>query len=291
MITATTIEDARAALKQLNPDGSKSVGFTPTMGSLHQGHLSLVRASREENEITAASVFVNPTQFGPEEDFDNYPRDPDRDSTLLQREGLDLLFLPQPEEIYPRSFHTSVRVKKVTENLCGASRPGHFDGVATVVAKLFNIIRPHRAYFGLKDAQQVRVVETVVRDLNLEVEIRPMPIVREADGLALSSRNRYLSAEERQRAASLSGSLFAAAEMIGAGERDADAVIERMKELLAPDDQLEIDYISTVNWETLDDLRELSGTVLVAAAVTVGSTRLIDNVIVDAGDPPANDEE
>jgi len=291
MITAATIEEARAALQRLNPDGSKRVGFTPTMGSLHQGHLSLVRASREENDISVASVFVNPTQFGPEEDFDSYPREPDRDSKLLTNEGLDLLFLPQPEEIYPHGFHTSVRVKKVTENLCGASRPGHFDGVATVVAKLFNILRPHRAYFGLKDAQQVRVVETMVRDLNMETEIRPMPIVREADGLALSSRNRYLSAEERQRAVTLSKSLFAAAEMIGDGERNADTVVERMKEILAPDDQLEIDYISPVSWETLDDQRELSGTVLVAAAVTVGSTRLIDNIIVDAGDPPASDKE
>lgn len=291
MITATTIEEARSALRQLNPDGGKSVGFTLTMGSLHQGHLSLVRASRTENDISVASVFVNPTQFGPEEDFESYPRDPDQDRTLLQREGVDLLFTPQPEEIYPPQFHTSVRVKKITENLCGASRPGHFDGVATVVVKLLNIIRPHRAYFGLKDAQQVRVVETIVRDLNMNVEIRPMPIVREADGLALSSRNRYLSGEERQRAICLSKSLFAAAELIGNGERDADKVVALMKEIINPDEELEIDYISTVGWESLDELRELSGTVLVAAAINLGKTRLIDNVIVDAGEPPESDEE
>ncbi len=291
MITASTIEEARAALRQLNPDGNKSVGFTPTMGSLHQGHLSLVRASRDENDISVASVFVNPTQFGPEEDFDNYPRDPEQDSTLLQREGVDLLFHPRPEEIYPPRFHTNVRVKKVTENLCGSSRPGHFDGVATVVAKLLNIIRPHRAYFGLKDAQQVRVVETVVRDLNMDVEIRPMPIVREADGLALSSRNRYLSAEQRRRALCLSKSLFAAAELIESGERDADQVVARMKEIINPDEELEIDYISTVGWESLDEQRDLCGTVLVAAAITFGTTRLIDNVIVDAGQLPETDEE
>ncbi len=290
MIIATTIEEARAALQQLNPDGGKPVGFTPTMGSLHQGHLSLVRASGEENDISVASVFVNPTQFGPEEDFESYPRDPEQDRMLLQSEGVDLLFLPQPDEIYPPRFHTSVRVKKVTENLCGASRPGHFDGVATVVAKLFNIIRPHRAYFGLKDAQQVRVVETIVRDLNMGVEIRPMPIVREADGLALSSRNRYLSAEERQRALCLSRSLLAAAEMIAGGEHDTDPVVARMKEIIAPDEDLEIDYISTVGWETLDELRQLSGTVLVAAAITLGNTRLIDNVIVDAGELPDTGE-
>lgn len=291
MITATTIEQARAALRELNPDGRKSVGFTPTMGSLHQGHLSLARASREENDISVASVFVNPTQFGPEEDFESYPRDPERDSTLLQREGVDLLFYPQPEEIYPPQFHTSVRVKKVTENLCGTSRPGHFDGVATVVTKLFNIVRPHRAYFGLKDAQQVKVVETITRDLNMNVEIRPMPIVREADGLALSSRNRYLSAEERQRALCLSQSLFTAAELVEGGEHDSDVVVARMKEVLAPDETLEIDYISTVSWETLDDLRDLRGAVLVAAAITLGSTRLIDNVIVDAGELSETGEE
>jgi pantoate--beta-alanine ligase len=291
MILATTIEEARAALGNLNPDGKQSVGFTPTMGSLHQGHLSLVRASRDENDISVASVFVNPTQFGPEEDFESYPRDPEQDRILLQREGVDLIFHPQPEEIYPPRFHTSVRVKKITENLCGASRPGHFDGVATVVAKLFNIIRPQRAYFGLKDAQQVRVVETIVRDLNMEVEIRPMPIVREADGLALSSRNRYLSPEQRQRALCLSQSLFAAAEMIQGGEHDSDQVVTRMKEIIAPDDELEIDYIATVSWETLDEVRELSGSVLVAAALTLGSTRLIDNVIVDAGDLPKTDED
>jgi pantoate--beta-alanine ligase len=291
MIIATTIEEARAALRQLNPDGARSVGFTPTMGSLHQGHLSLVRASRDENDISVASVFVNPTQFGPEEDFDSYPRDPDQDRTLLQSEGADLLFLPQPDEIYPPRFHTGIRVKKITETLCGASRPGHFDGVATVVAKLFNIIRPDRAYLGIKDAQQVRVVESMVRDLNMEVEIRPMPIVREADGLALSSRNRYLSGEERQRATRLSKSLFAAAQLIEGGERDADQVVIRMKEIINPDEELEIDYISMVGWESLDEQRVLSGKVLVAAAITLGSTRLIDNAIVNAGDPPGTDEE
>jgi pantoate--beta-alanine ligase len=291
MIIASTIAEAREALRQLNPDGRKTVGFTPTMGSLHQGHLSLVRASGRENDITTASVFVNPTQFGPEEDFDSYPRDPERDQKLLRHDGVDLLFLPQPEEIYPGGFHTSVRVKKITENLCGASRPGHFDGVATVVTKLFNIIRPTRAYFGLKDAQQVRVVESVVRDLNMDMEIRPMPIVRETDGLALSSRNRYLSETERQRAVCLSKSLFTAAEMIEAGERDADVVVDRMKEIIAPDEELEIDYLSTVSWETLDELRDLSGKVLVAAAINLGKTRLIDNVIVDAGELPESDEE
>jgi pantoate--beta-alanine ligase len=291
MITATTIEAARHALRRLNPDGRKTVGFTPTMGSLHQGHLSLVRASRKENDISVASVFVNPTQFGPEEDFDSYPREPDEDAKLLQREGADMLFLPRPEEIYPPRFHTSIRVKKITENLCGASRPGHFDGVATVVAKLFNILCPTRAYFGLKDAQQVRVVESIVRDLNMGVEIRPMPIVRESDGLALSSRNRYLTEDQRQRALCLSESLFAAEKMIEGGERDAAAVVARMKEIIAPDEALEIDYISTVGWESLDELRELSGKVLVAAAVFLGSTRLIDNVIVDAGEPPASDKE
>jgi len=291
MITASTIEEARNALRQLNPDGRKTVGLTPTMGSLHQGHLSLARAAGDENDISVASIFVNPTQFGPEEDFDGYPRDPDRDRKLLQREDVDLLFLPQPEEIYPPRFHTSVRVKKITENLCGGSRPGHFDGVATVVAKLFNIIRPQRAYFGLKDAQQVRVVETMVRDLNMDIEVRPMPIVREADGLALSSRNRYLSPEERQRAVCLSQGLLAAAQLIGEGERDADQVVARIKEILNPDEELEIDYISTVGWESLDDQRELSGMVLVAAAINLGQTRLIDNIIVDAGEAPASDEE
>lgn len=199
MVVVQKIQEMKEIAKKLKKEG-KSIGFVPTMGYLHEGHLSLVRLSKQQNDITIMSIFVNPIQFGPNEDYDRYPRDFERDKSLAEKEGVDYIFYPSVEEMYPEDFKTVVSVKKITEIMCGKSRPGHFDGVATVVLKLFNIVNPDRAYFGQKDAQQLAVIKQMVKDLNLDVEIVPCPIVREQDGLAMSSRNVYLSEEERKSA-------------------------------------------------------------------------------------------
>ena len=255
-----------------------SVGFVPTMGYLHEGHLALVRKAREENDIVIVSIFVNPTQFAPGEDFNVYPRDPERDMELLRNEGADLVFIPSVEEVYPPGCATWVDVEGVTEKLEGASRPGFFRGVATVVTKLFNIVRPHRAYFGRKDAQQLVTIRKMVADLNMDLEIVPVATVRERDGLALSSRNVYLDPEERRSAPVLWNSLQLANEHSSAGEKDAEKIRREMAELISADPRAEIDYVSIADADTLEELDLIDRPALVSLAVRIGGTRLIDNI-------------
>jgi pantoate--beta-alanine ligase len=273
-----TIAEAREARACL----SGSVGFVPTMGALHEGHLSLVRAARAQNDHVCVSVFVNPMQFGPKEDFAAYPRDAERDLALLRDEGVDYVFMPSAEEIYPEGFETIVDVGAVAEPLEGAFRPGHFRGVATVVLKLFNILQPTRAYFGRKDAQQLVVIQRLVRDLDLPVAIVPMATVREPDGLAMSSRNAYLSPAERKAATVLYEALRLAQEMWTKGARDAEAYRVRMRELIEGEKLARIDYVSVADPETLRELERIQGAALVSLAVRIGKTRLIDNVTLGA---------
>ena len=272
-----TIAEFRAARAAL--DGS--LGFVPTMGYLHQGHLALVRAARAQNDHVAASIFVNPTQFGPNEDLARYPRDLPRDLALLEAEGVDLAFVPSVQAIYPDGFSTTVRPGALADRLEGTRRPGHFEGVATVVCKLFNIVAPQRAYFGQKDAQQTVVIRRVTADLNLPVEVVVCPTVREPDGLAMSSRNVYLSPAERQAALVLSRALRAAEERYAAGERDAEALRSAMRAVLAAEPLAAPDYVSVADRETLQELEYLEGAALASLAVRIGKTRLIDNLILD----------
>ncbi len=253
------------------------LGLVPTMGYLHDGHLSLVRAAREANERVAVSIFVNPAQFGPAEDLASYPRDEARDLALLEAEGVDAVFAPAPEEMYPEGFRTYVTVEKLTVRLEGASRPAHFRGVTTVVLKLLNIVQPRRAYFGRKDAQQLAVVRRMVRDLDVPVEIVGMPIVREPDGLAMSSRNVYLSPDQRRAAPVLSRSLGLAEELYEGGERDAGALRSAMAALVAGEPLAAVDYLSVADSETLEELERIDRPALVSLAVRFDSTRLIDN--------------
>jgi len=258
----------------------KSIGFVPTMGYLHEGHLSLVRRARAENDVVVVSIFVNPIQFGPNEDYDRYPRDFERDKMLLEKEGVDCVFYPSVEEMYPQDFSTYVEETVLSKPLCGRSRPGHFRGVCTVVAKLFNIVKPHRAYFGQKDAQQFRVLRRMVRDLNMDVEMIECPIVREPDGLAMSSRNVYLSPEERGQALALYRSLKLAEELFTKGERDALKIKREMEEFLRGFDKVKVDYVEIVDEETLEPVSKIEKKVIVAVAAWVGKARLIDNVIL-----------
>jgi pantoate--beta-alanine ligase len=264
-----------AKMKEYQKAG-KSIGFVPTMGALHAGHKSLLVRAREENDIVVASIYVNPTQFGPEEDFEKYPRTFDADQKICAEAGVDVIFAP--ENLYSGRSRTFVQVGELEDTMCGLSRPGHFRGVATVVAKLFNIVRPDRAYFGRKDAQQLVILQTMNRDLNFGVEIVDCEIVREPDGLAMSSRNRYLSATERRDALSLSKALNYARNKINDGERDAMKLMGEMAEIIEQHPSVEIDYIALVDARTLADLKTLEGDVLVAIAAKVGKTRLIDNV-------------
>jgi pantoate--beta-alanine ligase len=258
-----------------------SVGFVPTMGYLHEGHLSLVRKARSECASVIASIFVNPTQFGPQEDLSAYPRDLNRDLDLLSKEGVDLVWTPSAEVMYPPGFQTWVQVEEVTQPLEGAMRPGHFRGVATVVAKLFNAVQPDKAYFGQKDAQQAAVIKQMVKDLNYPIEIVLCPIVREPDGLALSSRNVYLNPEERQAAIILSRSLQAAKQNYMAGERDASRIRQVMMDLLALEPLARPQYISCADRITLQELDMISEGALLSLAVYVGKTRLIDNIVLE----------
>ena len=259
----------------------KRIGLVPTMGYLHEGHLSLIRLARERVNVVVVSIFVNPTQFGPEEDLKRYPRDFERDRGLVERAGGDVIFAPSVEEMYPPGFCTSVHVEKLTEGLCGASRLGHFRGVTTVVTKLVCAVKPHVAVFGQKDFQQAVVVRRMARDLNLDVEIVTGPTVREPDGLAMSSRNAYLSPEERKDALVLSRSLEKAKAMVQAGEREASEIMEAMKEEIQARPTARIDYVAVVDAETLTPVARVEGRVLVALAVWIGGTRLIDNVVLD----------
>jgi len=254
------------------------VGLVPTMGYLHEGHLSLVRAARAGNAHVVTSVFVNPTQFAPNEDLDRYPRDEARDLALLEAERVDVVFAPAVDEMYPEGFQTYVTVDRVTQRLEGASRPTHFRGVTTVVLKLFNIAQPHRAYFGQKDAQQLAVIRRMVRDLDVPVEVIGMPIVREADGLALSSRNIYLSPDERAAALVLSRALRRAEELFAAGERDAGVIRAAVEGMMAAEPLARIDYVSVADAGTLEELETVDRAALVSVAARFGVTRLIDNV-------------
>lgn len=259
---------------------SGSVGLVPTMGYLHEGHITLVKRARAENDHVVATIFVNPTQFGPHEDLACYPRDLPRDLAMLEKAGTDLVFVPPVAEIYPPGYSTYVTVEKVTERLEGASRPGHFRGVATVVAKLFNIVEPTRAYFGQKDAQQLRVIRKMVADLNLNLDIVPVPTVREPDSLAMSSRNSYLNPQERQAAVVLWRALSLAQRLWSQGERKAGRLRQEMTQLIEKEPLARIDYVSVAHLESLEELEHLSGTALVSLAVYIGKTRLIDNVVL-----------
>jgi pantoate--beta-alanine ligase len=256
-------------------------GLVPTMGFLHEGHLSLVRASRERDDHAIVSIFVNPTQFGPNEDFDRYPRDMERDLALLRDERVDAVFAPPVEEMYPADDATFVEVAGITEVLEGAHRPGHLRGVTTVVTKLLNIVQPQRAYFGQKDAQQLLVVRRLVRDLRLDVEIIGLPIVREPDGLAMSSRNAYLAPEGRKAALALSKALHRAESIFTGGERDAGRLREEMRRLIAAEPLARIDYVSIADAETLAEIERIECPALASLAVHIGGVRLIDNVTLE----------
>ncbi len=268
------ISEIRALRQQL----SGTVGFVPTMGYLHKGHLALVKQARIENSHVIVSIYVNPTQFGSGEDFGTYPRELNHDLELLREEGADIVFVPSDNEMYPPEFYTWVDVEKITERLEGASRPGHFRGVATVVAKLFNIVQPSRAYFGQKDAQQVVVIKRMVSDLNLGIDILVVPTVREEDGLAMSSRNIYLNPRERQAATILFKALDLARQLRRNGENDANKLRKQMTSLIKKEPLAQIGYVSIADTETLEELNLIDGPALASLAVLIGKTRLIDNM-------------
>ncbi|AEF93058.1 Pantothenate synthetase [Desulfotomaculum nigrificans CO-1-SRB] len=276
-----TIPELRSLLKAVRAEG-KSIGLVPTMGYLHQGHLSLIREARQRCDVVVVSIFVNPTQFGPQEDFARYPRDLERDAALVAEIGGDVIFAPEATEMYPPGYSTYVEVGGVSEPLCGASRPGHFRGVATVVCKLFNIVRPDIAFFGQKDFQQVLVIRRMVQDLNMDVEIVDVPIVREPDGLALSSRNVYLSPEERKAALVLSRSLNLAREQVAQGQRDISQLKELVISRIKAEPLANIDYVEILSIPDLKPLDKLQDKALLALAVKFGQTRLIDNTVLEA---------
>lgn len=278
MIIVNSIKELREILKKERLL-DKKIGFVPTMGFLHEGHLSLVKRAKAENEVAVMSIFVNPTQFEPGSDFEAYPRDLDRDSKLAESAGIDIIFAPTVEEMYPEGYSTYVEVEgSITEKLCGAKRPGHFKGVTSVVSKLFNIVNPDNAYFGQKDAQQVAVLEKMVRDMNIDINLIPCPIVREKDGLAMSSRNIYLSEIERKEALVLSKSLFEAKNMIENGEKSAKTIYDFLYSNIDAKETSKIDYIEIVSAKTLESVDKLEGDILIALAVYFGKARLIDNI-------------
>jgi pantoate--beta-alanine ligase len=270
-----------AEMRRLRRQCKGSVGLVPTMGYLHEGHLELVRRAKAENPVAVATIFVNPTQFGPSEDFKSYPRDLDRDLALLEKVKTDIVFVPADKEMYPDGYDTWVEVHGITSKLEGKSRPTHFQGVTTVCNKLFNIIQPDKAYFGQKDAQQAIVIQRMVADLNMNLEIVVCPTVREKDGLAMSSRNAYLTAEERPSAVVLYKSLCLAKDMYGGGERDAAVIKKAMNELISAVPAAKIDYISIADTGTLDEVDVIRGRTLVSLAVRLGKPRLIDNIILE----------
>ena len=274
-----TIEDMRAASRAARHE-DKRLGFVPTMGALHEGHLSLVRAAKAQSDLVAVSIFVNPTQFGPREDLAQYPRPFERDCELLKKEGVDFLFAPSAEDMYPKGSVTWVEVEGLSQKLCGQSRPGHFRGVTTVVSKLFHVIEPDLAFFGQKDAAQAAIIRRMVRDLNFPVEIVVCPIVREPDGLAMSSRNAYLSPQERKSALVLSRALTEIQSRFERGEHTAARLIDAGKQVLAREPGARLDYLEIVGPDTLEPVEEATNTVLVAVAAFVGNTRIIDNILL-----------
>lgn len=272
-----TISEMRELRKTL----PEPVGFVATMGYLHEGHISLVRKAKEENASVIVSIFVNPTQFGPNEDFEKYPRDIDGDLEILEEEGVDAVFAPEADEIYPKDFNSRVEVIGITQKLEGNCRPGHFRGVTTIVNKLFNIVTPNKAYFGQKDAQQAIVINKMVKDLNMNLEVITCPTIREPDGLAMSSRNVYLRPEDRQSATVLYRALMLAKDLYQQGERNAETVRTEMVRLIKTEEPARIDYVSVADPVTLEELDEISGKALVSLAVKFYKTRLIDNIVLE----------
>lgn len=279
MKIVTKIIDVKKELKEVRSLG-KTIGFVPTMGYLHEGHLSLVRESLQSTDVTVVSIFINPAQFGSKEDFKEYPRDLERDSELMEKEGVDYLFVPDKNEIYPEGYETYIEVHTLQDKLCGRSRPDHFRGVNTVVLKFFNIIYPDISFFGQKDAQQAVILKRMVQDLDLGVRIEVLPIIREKDGLALSSRNAYLSQEERKAALVLLKSLKEAQSMIKKGERDSVEIVNRMREVINSEPLVKIDYIEIVDMVKLNPIARVEKEALAALAAYIGKVRLIDNTIL-----------
>jgi pantoate--beta-alanine ligase len=273
------IKEMQARSDALRREG-KRIGFVPTMGALHEGHLSLFRLAKEKSDVVVASVFVNPKQFGPDEDYSRYPRDLENDKRYLEKAKCDILFSPDETEMYSSEYQSFVHVEELTDVLCGVFRPGHFRGVTTIVTKLFNIIKPHIVFFGQKDAQQAIIIHKMVQDLDFDIEIEVAPTVRESDGLAMSSRNEYLSKKERQKAALLFQSLSNARDAILGGERDSRQIIQMVREKILKNGGAKIDYVEVVDINTLQPVNPLRDEILVALAVWVGKTRLIDNLIV-----------
>lgn len=274
-----TIKEVRNLVKEWKKNG-ESVGFVPTMGYLHEGHGSLITKARENNDKVVVSIFVNPLQFGPSEDLESYPRDLEKDSKFCESLGADLIFHPEPEEMYHDDFSSYVDMSVLTEELCGLSRPVHFRGVCTVVSKLFHIVQPDNAYFGEKDAQQLAIIKHMVQDLNMDVNVVGCPIVREEDGLAKSSRNTYLSTEERKAALILSKTIELGKKLIADGEKDADVLVAKMKANVETEPMAKIDYVKAVNGLTMQQQKEIKAPMLIAMAVYIGKTRLIDNMII-----------
>ncbi|HOJ71779.1 MAG TPA: pantoate--beta-alanine ligase [Syntrophorhabdaceae bacterium] len=274
-----TVKEMQGIADDLRRAGKK-IGFVPTMGYLHEGHLALVRKAREISDTVVVSIFVNPTQFGPTEDLDRYPRDFERDRSLLEAEKTDIIFFPDARQMYPERYATYVQVRGLEDFLCGRTRKGHFIGVATVVTKLFNIVKPHYAVFGQKDFQQLKVIERMVKDLNMDLEIIPYPTVREKDGLAMSSRNTYLNPQERERALLIHESIKKVTELFKNGIRDASILKEKAREVLLSKDGLDIEYITIADTETLEDIEIIKDKALYAVACRAGKTRLIDNTIL-----------
>jgi len=275
-----TIKEMQSKATSILTSG-KSIGFVPTMGFLHEGHLALIKKAREENEIVVASIFVNPLQFGPNEDFETYPRDFERDRVLAEENGVDYLFYPSVKEMYPAKMTIKLTVAKRVDCLCGRTRIGHFDGVATVLLKLFSIVRPNRVYFGLKDAQQVAVVDGLIKDFNLPIQLCPVDTVREEDGLAKSSRNVYLTGSERKEAKELYQSLLIGKERIKKGEKDPKNVVEAIQNYLNSSVSGSVEYVEVLSYPELEELRELHGRIILALAVKFSKARLIDNIIID----------
>lgn len=278
MKIVSTIKEVREYVNTWKKEGN-TVGFVPTMGYLHEGHMSLVDAARENDKVVV-SIFVNPMQFGPNEDLASYPRDLERDAKMCEEHGVDLIFHPAPEEMYGDNFYSYVDMNTLTEELCGLTRPVHFRGVCTVVTKLFNIVTPDKAYFGQKDAQQLAIIKRMVKDLNMSLEIIGCPIVREADGLAKSSRNTYLSEEERRAALVLSRSIFLGKEMAEQGEKDAKKIVAAMTAEIEKEPLAKIDYVKIVAMDNMQQVETIDGSILTAIAVYIGKTRLIDNFII-----------
>lgn len=278
MKIVSTVEEIRAQVKEWKKEGY-TIGFVPTMGYLHEGHASLMDAAGENDKVVV-SIFVNPIQFGPNEDLESYPRDLEHDAKVCEEHGVDLIFHPTPEEMYGEHFYTYVDMDVLTKELCGLSRPIHFRGVCTVVNKLFNIVTPDHAYFGEKDAQQLAIIKRMVKDLNMPLEVHGCPIIREEDGLAKSSRNTYLSEEERKAALVLSRSIFLGKEMVEKGERDAKKVVAAMTAEIEKEPLAKIDYVKVVDLETMQQVETIEHDILTAIAVYIGKTRLIDNFMV-----------